>query len=222
MDEISGRAATVWDLPTRIFHGLLAAAAVGLFVTGKIGGDAMPWHARLGYGVGALLMFRVAWGFAGGRWSRFAAFPPSPVRAWSSLRGTAMPSTGHTPLGALSIYAMLLFFALQVGSGLFSETKDDFAGPLSAFVSNATVHVMTGYHKRVGQYVLIALVVLHVAAIAVYAWRGERLWPAMWHGRKWIPPQADPSRDDKSTRLLAVVLMSLCSLVMWLIVKIGG
>jgi cytochrome b len=222
MDDDSARSVKVWDLPTRIFHWLLAAAATGMLVTGKIGGDAMEWHARIGYCVGALLMFRIAWGFFGGRWSRFVAFAPSPARAWSYLRGAVSPSAGHNPLGALSVYAMLLFFALQVATGLFSETKEDFAGPLAALVSNATVHFMTGYHKRVGQYVLIALVLLHLGAIAFYTWRGARLMPSMWHGKKEIGSAVEPSRDDVRSRALALALMSLCSLVMWGIVKLGG
>ena len=210
----------VWDLPTRVFHWLLALAAVGMLVTGKVGGDALEWHARLGYFVGALLLFRIGWGFVGGHWSRFAAFPPSPSRAWTYLRGQASPLPGHNPLGALSVYAMLLFFALQVASGLFSATKEDFAGPLSVLVSNATVHFMTGYHKRVGQVVLIALVSLHLLAVLYYLARGTNLVTGMVHGDH--PGPAEASRDDARSRWLAVVLMSLCSLVMWGVVKLGG
>ena len=32
----------------------------------------MEWHSRLGYAVLTLLLFRLVWGFVGGRWSRFA------------------------------------------------------------------------------------------------------------------------------------------------------
>ena len=39
----------VWDLPTRLFHWALAAAVVGLVITGNVGGNAMVWHLRLGY-----------------------------------------------------------------------------------------------------------------------------------------------------------------------------
>ena len=43
----------VWDLPTRLFHWLLAACVVLLVNTAYVGGDAMQWHARLGYAVPA-------------------------------------------------------------------------------------------------------------------------------------------------------------------------
>ena len=51
----------IWDLPTRIFHWALAASVVGLVITAKVGGNAMEWHFRLGYGVLALLVFRMVW-----------------------------------------------------------------------------------------------------------------------------------------------------------------
>ena len=213
----------VWDLPTRLFHWCLAVAAIGLLVTGKIGGDAMVWHARLGYCVGALVMFRLAWGFAGGHWSRFASFPPSLSAIWRYARGrTEDVRPGHNPLGAVSVYAMLLLFAAQVASGLFSETKEDFAGPLSALASNAQVHWLTGYHKIFGQWMLIALVLLHLGAIAYYLLRGKKLVSAMVHGDTSIPTAVTPpSRDDAATRWRALVLLALAALAMWGVVSLG-
>ena len=81
----------IWDLPTRLFHWLLAVSVIGLIVTAKVGGDAMNWHFRLGYVVFALLLFRLVWGFVGGRWSRFASFFPTPTRLGRYLRGQARP-----------------------------------------------------------------------------------------------------------------------------------
>ncbi len=213
----------VWDLPTRLFHWLLAASAVGMLVTAKIGGNALEWHARLGYCIGALLMFRLLWGVAGGHWSRFVSFPPSPSAAWVYLRASHLQrSAGHNPLGALSIYAMLLGFTAQVASGLFSATKDDFAGPLSVLVSNPTAHALTGYHKNIGQSLLIALVVLHLVAIAWHAWHGRNLVAPMISGDAKFPGDVPASRDDASSRLRALALLALCSLAMWGIVWLGG
>ena len=39
----------MWDLPTRLFHWLLALAVLAQVITGKIGGDALTWHLRIGY-----------------------------------------------------------------------------------------------------------------------------------------------------------------------------
>ena len=211
----------VWDLPTRLFHWLLAALAVAMLVTGKIGGDALEWHARFGYCVAALLLFRIVWGFAGGYWSRFASFPPSPARAWRHTRGNDA-GPGHSPLGALSIYAMLLFLAFQVASGLFSQTKEDFAGPLSTMVSNATSHWLTGYHKNFGQLVLIALVVLHLAAVAWYLFRGDDLIRPMLTGTKEVHAHIPDSRDDALSRLAALVVLVACAAAVSWLVKLGG
>jgi len=208
----------VWDLPTRLFHWLLAACAVALLVTGKMHGDVVEWHARIGYCVATLLLFRIVWGFAGGYWSRFASFPPSPARALRFMRSKASSGPGHNPLGALSVYAMLLFFVLQVGSGLFAQTKEDFAGPLSTWVSNATSHFLTGYHKNVGQFVLIALVVLHLAAIGWYAFRGDKLIRPMITGNREVHAHIRESRDDAMTRLAALVVLVACAaLISWLV-----
>jgi len=215
----------VWDLPTRLFHWLLAILAVALLVSGKIGDDALEWHARFGYCVGTLVLFRIVWGFAGGYWSRFASFPPSLLRAWRFARGHAQAvdgEPGHNPLGALSIYAMLVFFALQVASGLFATTKEDFAGPLSTLVSNATSHFLTGYHKNIGQLVLIALVVLHLAAIAWYWFRGRNLVTAMLTGNQEVHAHIRESRDNALSRLAALVVLVVCAAAISWLVKLGG
>jgi cytochrome b len=212
----------VWDLPTRLFHWALAALAIASFVTGKIGGEIVEWHARLGYCIAALLVFRLVWGVAGGHWSRFANFPPSPQRAWRFIRAGSGWTAGHNPLGALSVYTMLLFFALQVGSGLFASTKEDFAGPLAALVSNAASHWLTGYHKKVGQVVLIALVVLHLAAVAWYALRGRKLIGAMVTGTAEVDAHIPASRDDALSRLTALVLLIGCAAIVAWVVKSGG
>ena len=213
----------IWDLPTRLFHWLLALAVVGLLVTGKIGGDAVVWHARLGYCVGALVLFRLIWGLLGGHWSRFSSFTPAPLSAWNYMRGRVQaPFAGHNPLGVLSVYAMRGFLLLQVISGMFSENKDDFSGPLAVLVSNSTVHWLTGYHRKVGQWVLIGLVVIHLSAISYYALRGQNLVAPMLSGDKLWPKSIPSSRDDARSRFGALVVLALCATAVWGLVKFGG
>ena len=178
---------------------------------------AMVWHARLGYGVGALLLFRLGWGVSGGHWSRFSSFPPSPAAAWRYLREPSPRSAGHNPIGALSVYAMLLFFAFQFASGLFSETKDDFSGPLTTLLSNANVHWLTGYHKNIGRRVLIALVLLHLGAIIYYSVRGRKVVAAMLHGDVFDSTGLPSSRDDAGIRLRAFAVLVLSGLAIWVV-----
>ncbi len=214
----------VWDLPTRLFHWGLAAAVVGLVVTGRTGGNAMVWHFRFGYAVLALLLFRLVWGFVGGRWSRFASFVPSPAAIGRYLRGQGGDSAGHSPLGALSVVAMLAVLVVQVGTGLMSDDEIAFAGPLSRYVPGDLVAQATGYHKNWGQWLVIGLVALHVVAILFYLLvRRQTLVRPMLHGDRILPAALSASRDDLRSRLVALAVMAACSgTVAWMVQATGG
>lgn len=209
----------VWDLPTRVFHWALVACVLGLVVTGKVGGAWIDWHARLGYAVLALLLFRLVWGLVGGRWSRFASFIYAPSSVLNYLKGRAHPDhlIGHNPLGAGSVFAMLLVLLAQVGSGLVSDDEISFTGPLNRFVSSANGLLATWYHKQVGQWLIIGLVVLHITAILFYLWRKkDNLIKPMLSGDK--PGTAASSRDDAQSRLVAAVIFGICTaFVYWLV-----
>ena len=217
----------IWDLPTRLFHWLLAVSVIGLIVTAKVGGDAMNWHFRLGYVVFALLLFRLMWGFVGGRWSRFASFFPTPARLGRYLRGQARPEdhAGHNPLGAFSVLAMLLVLAAQVGTGLFSDDDIAFAGPLTSLVAGSTVRAASSYHKDVGQLLVIGLVALHLLAIAFYFFaKRKNLVRPMVTGDKTRAEVGGvtAATDGFRRRALALVLIALAAGVVTWVVKLGG
>jgi cytochrome b len=204
----------VWDLPTRVFHWALVACVLGLAITSYAPGSWIDWHARLGYAVLALLLFRIVWGFVGGRWSRFASFLYSPRTVMDYLRGKSHPDhlIGHNPLGAFSVFAMLAFLAAQVGTGLVSDDEIAFTGPLNRFVASSKGLAATWYHKQIGQWVLLALVLLHVAAILYYLWKKkDNLAGAMVHGDKAVTAAVQPSRDDAASRLVALAIFGLCA-----------
>lgn len=209
----------VWDLPTRIFHWALVAGVLGLAISGTLGGNAMIWHFRFGYAVLTLLLFRIVWGLVGGRWSRFGAFIYSPQSVYNYLkgRGKAEHSVGHSPIGAGSVFAMLGILLAQAGTGLLSDDEIAFAGPLTSLVSNATVSLATNYHKNIGKWILLALVLLHVAAIVFYLWRKHNLVGAMLHGDKELVARVAPSRDDAASRTAALVVLAACAgVVYWI------
>lgn len=207
--------ARIWDLPTRVFHWALSATVVGLIATGLAG--IMEWHFRLGYTVLALLLFRLLWGFVGGRWSRFASFFYGPGSIVAYLRGRAHPDhvIGHTPLGALSVFAVLTILAAQVATGLVADDEISAAGPLTRFVSGEVVSLATGWHKAQGKTIVIALVSLHVLAVLFYVLvKRHRLVRPMVSGDKLIASarsQVAPSRDDAASRGLALVLFAVCA-----------
>lgn len=214
----------IWDLPTRLFHWLLALCVIGLVATGTLGGAWMEWHLRLGYAVLTLLLFRLVWGFLGGRWSRFASFVYSPRSLLEYLRGRAPleHTVGHTPLGALSVFALLLVLATQVGTGLMSDDEIATFGPLTRFVSGDTVLAATGFHKDIGQYLVIGLIALHLLAIVWYrVARRLSLTRPMVLGDKPLPAPVIPSRDGPWDRIMAAALLGVCAAFVGWLVSVG-
>ncbi|MEJ8836984.1 cytochrome b/b6 domain-containing protein [Ramlibacter sp. AN1133] len=210
----------VWDLPTRLFHWLLAICVIGLVVTGKVGGPATEWHARIGATVLALLLFRLVWGFIGGRWSRFRTFVYAPGSVMAYISGRAHPDhlVGHNPLGAGSVFAMLLVLLAQAATGLFTDDEAGFTGPLNRFVSTARGLALTSYHRNAGQWLVLALVALHIAAIVFYERRKrEQLVRPMITGDKEVAHPAPSARDDATSRTVAVAVALACAgLVTWI------
>lgn len=215
----------VWDLPTRLFHWLLAAACCGSVVSAKLGGTAMVWHFRLGYLVLGLLLFRLAWGVVGGHWSRFGSFLYGPRATWRYLRGTPAPAdrfeVGHSPLAALSVLAMLGVLGAQVATGLVADDEIANLGPLNRFVSNATALAATAWHKGWGQWLLLGLVALHLAAIAWHAARRRNLVGPMLGGDKLLPPGTPATIDCTRTRLLALAVAAAAAAAVYAVVRLG-
>jgi cytochrome b len=215
----------VWDLPTRLFHWVLAASVIGLVITAKTGN--MVWHFRLGYLVLGLLAFRLVWGLVGGRWSRFASFVYGPGAVWRYLRGRPRHDewldVGHSPLGALSVFALLAILLVQVGTGLVADDEIANLGPLNRYVSTETALSATSWHKSWGQWLVIGLTALHVLAVLFYLLvRRNNLVRAMWAGDKVLPPHVPASQDAVRQRMLALVLaLAAAGLVAW-VVRLGG
>jgi len=212
----------IWDLPTRLFHWLLVTCIAGSLVSVNLGGNAVGWHFRFGYAILALLLFRLLWGFAGPRYARFSSFPPSPSAAIGWLRGARAAWPGHNPVGAFSVYAMLVALALQAVTGLFATDDIMWDGPLKAQVSNATSALLTRVHK-VNRFVVLALIALHLVAIVWYGRvRKEPLLRAMIDGDKPFDaadgPQPPAAADGPRQWLLALALLGLGIAAVWAIV----
>ena len=219
------RATRVWDLPTRIFHWALVVCIAGSFITVNLGGNWMPWHFKFGFAVLTLLLFRLVWGFVGGRWSRFASFiyAPSAVLAYFKGHGKPEQSVGHNPMGAASVFAILGILLLQVASGLFSDDEISNQGPLYKFISAARVSTATWYHKELGNKIVAALIALHIAAIFYYLYKKkDNLIQPMWQGDKLLTIVVPASRDDAASRAVAAVVFALCALLVWWIVSLGA
>ena len=200
-----------WDLPVRAFHWLLVVLVTFSFVTGKMGGPWLDWHMKSGYAILALLLFRIAWGFAGSPSARFATFLRGPRTAFEYVRavgrGEPPHSASHNPLGGWMVVAMLAILLLQAITGLFNNDESAHEGPLVAMVSNRVVDQMHDLHK-LNEWVLVGAVVLHLVAIATYHFVLKRnLTRAMVFGSLRLP-------------VLAIVLLALAAAAVYGIVVV--
>ena len=215
----------IWDLPTRLFHWALALCVMGLVITGNVGGNAMVWHFRLGYAVLTLVLFRLAWGFAGGHWSRWSSLPlhPRHVLAYLQSHSTDRTQAGHNPLGSWSILAMLFFLVFQVSTGLISDDEIANAGPLTALVSGSWVSWASAWHKSWGKLIILLLVITHLLALLWYRFKKHPpLVPAMLHGDKTVDHPVPASHDQFRHRLLAVFVLGLAALAVYGLLSLGG
>jgi cytochrome b len=186
------RLVRVWDLPTRLFHWILAVLVAGNLVTGSVGGLwQMELHMTCGYAVLALVLFRLIWGVVGSRHSRFGAFVRGPAAVLAYARdlvgGRSAPAVGHNPMGGWSVMAMLAVLLVQAGTGLFARDDILTEGPLARTVSKATSSALTAVHE-VSANLLMLLIAVHLAAVFAYLLRkGENLIRPMITGVKRWP-----------------------------------
>lgn len=171
------RRVAVWDIATRLFHWSL----VGLFVANAFftrpGKDVHQW---LGYGVAALLLFRLVWGLVGPYHARFASFAPSATAVIGQLTemvsGRRHAHVGHSPLGALMIWNLLLTVAGIVTSG-YAQTTVAYFG----------VEWVEELHEVLVTWAELSVLV-HVAAVVLESRRlGVNLPKSMVTGYKDLP-----------------------------------
>ena len=215
--ETPTRRVRVWDAPTRLFHWALVALLVASYVTAEI--DELEWHMRAGYGVLALLLFRVVWGFVGSETARFSHFVRGPRAAWHHVRGFFEPApdvaVGHNPAGGWAVVALLLVLCVQVGTGLFADDDISEAGPFSQYVERPMRRWLTGLHDQ-SFNVLLGLAALHVAAIGAY-WlvrRHNLVWP-MVTGVKRLPAEIVAPRQRRPV-VAGLIFVVAASFAMWI------
>ncbi len=178
--------ALIWDGAIRLFHWSSVALVALAWWSAENGH--MDWHRRFGLTMLGLVVFRLYWGFAGTQPARFAQFVKGPGAIAAYIRKMKRPynpAPGHNPLGALSVLALIAALVLQVSAGLFAVDVDGLeSGPLSHLVSFDQGRAAAEFHETIFN-ILIALIVLHVAALVFYRVRlNTNLVSAMITGRR--------------------------------------
>lgn len=197
------RRVLVWDLPTRLFHWLLAASFAGAFLTAE-SERLRDVHVALGYTFAGLIGFRLLWGFVGTRYARFRAFLYSPGELWRYLRAlpTRVPRRylGHNPGAAVAI---LLFLALGLGivaTGF--ATLNDLGG-----------EAVEELHEGLA-VAMLAVVAVHVAGVLLGSLQHrENLVMAMITGRKRGGPGDGIRRRHAGVALL--LALAVAAFWMW-------
>ncbi len=156
----------VWDLPVRVTHWLLVACVAGCWATHYAGVEWFQWHRRLGYGALVLVAFRIVWGFVGTRHARFSNFLRGPRAIVEYLR-SGRETTGHNPLGALGVVALLGLLGSQAATGLFANDEIMNAGPFYGWIAPESSNRLTSLHRANSDW-LLAVIALHVLAVGWY------------------------------------------------------
>lgn len=205
----------IWDLPTRLFHWVLVAGIVFMWFSAEISDSLMDRHAQVGEFLLALILFRIIWGLAGSESARFGMFltSPSGTIRYAKTLFSRKPSwhAGHNPLGGWMVVALLLAVLVQGLTGLFATDDIMTEGPLSKLVSSDTADWLTGIHHSSFD-VLLALIVLHVAAILYYRiFKRTNLISAMVKGNAPWPEDQPVSIALKfRSAWLALVIFAAC------------
>lgn len=219
--EESGRPVVVWDLPTRVFHVLLIIFVLTAWITGGEKGILFTIHKLNGFALVAALLFRLVWGFAGSRHSRFSDF----VRPWRDARDHALalmrlrppPSVGHNPLGGWMVLGLLGTLALMAATGLFSaKGATGIAGPLADLIPRGVAREIGDVHETLFNLLLLMVVVHLMGVLTEMLLTGDNLIRAMITGRKELT-ESEARREGKLVSpLWAVLVVVVSSAAVWL------
>lgn len=201
----------IWDRPTRLFHWALVVLIA--FSWWSAEEEYLDWHIWSGLAVCALLVFRLLWGFVGSSTARFVNFVRGPRQILYYLGDMKdWRSVGHSPLGALSVLAMLGAIAVQVALGLFAVDKDGlYEGPLARLVDLDLSEDLTDLHEDWFN-VLLVLIGLHLAALLFYRLvLGKKLIMPMVTGSGEADESAEPMRSGRWWALLLCIVIAIGS-----------
>lgn len=189
----------VYDVPTRLFHGLFAGSFLTAFVIANTVDDEsmlFAYHMLAGLLMVFVVAWRLIWGLLGTRHARFSDFQLSPAGLVNYLTGIVSGSkakwAGHNPA---SSWAALLMLGLAIGLGVTGYAMASGAGEafedLHELLANA----------------LLAVVALHVAGVVLHQLKHrDAIALSMLNGHKQDVDQTVPA--VRSHTLVGVLLVA--------------
>ncbi len=198
---LSIRSVKVWDIPTRVFHWLLAFSFTAAYLTSE-SERYRDWHVMFGYTVAALIVFRLLWGIAGTRYARFSSFLFSPSRVLEYLRSLLSSSPkhylGHNPAGAVAIFLLLGLAMLTAISGF--ATYQEIGGEWLEELHEGCAATM------------LAVVAVHIVGVVMSSLlHRENLVRSMFSGNK----SGSPDQAIGKTRPLVGIILLVAVLGFW-------
>lgn len=199
------RSVRIYDLPTRVFHWSFAALFVGAYATANLVDEEstrFAWHMLAGLLLGVAVLLRLVWGFVGTRHARWSDLHLQPRQLADYLKGVIAGGgrrwAGHNPASSWAASAMVTLALGQVGTGLAMA-----GGVAPEWVEEAHELLANG---------LLAVVLLHLAGLAVHALRHRDGLPlSMLTGRKRGLPTDQPevpARGVAGLAMLAVLVVA--------------
>lgn len=198
----NGVKSRVWDLPIRLFHGLIILLVGVQWWTGEnldepvVAGGLDPFvlHVWSGCSILALVLFRIVWGFVGSTTARFGHFLKGPVAVIRYLGGLFSRGkthrAGHNPVGGWSVVLMLGFLLGMPLIGLFAADEDLMgagpAGPLSGMIGEDLANDLAHWHGDAWEIFMIVFFIHIAAALFYLVVKRQNLIGAMITGRDTV------------------------------------
>lgn len=190
----------VWDIWVRFTHWFVA---MGIVANLMITEDGSQIHEYVGYGVVALVVSRLLWGFIGTKYARFSNFFPTPKRIAHHLKSFGKPQDethlGHNPLGALMMFAL---WGVIIGLGVSGYLMENEAYIGNLYLGNLNIgglmeeDWLEEVHEILANSLYLLVPVHIISAVVMGKLQKQNLVKAMITGKKTIVHKTVEPQND--------------------------
>ena len=171
----------------------------------------MDVHVWVGYGLVALMVFRLVWGIFGSEYSRIVSFIYPPRDTFEHLRGLLLLRpphyVGHNPTGALMVFALTGVLIALVATGLLILGGEEQQGPLAAVIGYSVGSAAKQVHLWL-VILLLAMVTCHIVGVVTESLLiHNNLVRAIITGWKKLPPGVPVPALRTARPVLAVAVL---------------
>lgn len=202
--SVASNSHTLWDIPVRVIHWLIACLIPASWWTAEQGYQEA--HQWLGLTLLIAVLTRLCWGVIGSPQSRFRDFLRGPRAVLSYFKGVPSSTPGHNPAGGWS--AMLLWTLLLAQAITGTVNSDDvlYTGPFYYVFDSGVSDALAALHATLFN-VLLGFVGLHLVSVMYYELRRkQRLLKPMVLGKVQGREGTGPAQPAYKALIIAVLL----------------